>query len=48
MTGKAMGKYYLELGANLVITSRKMEVRKNLAKELEEETGAKVLPYNAM
>jgi len=24
--GKSMGKYFLELGANLVITSRKLEV----------------------
>lgn len=42
--GRAMGKYYLELGANLVITSRKMEVLEKAAKELEEETGGKVLP----
>ncbi len=42
--GRAMGKYYLELGANLVITSRKMEVLEKSAKELEEETGGKVLP----
>ena len=27
--GKSMGKYFLELGANLVITSRKIEVLKN-------------------
>lgn len=42
--GRSMGKYFLELGANLVITSRKMEVLENSAKELEEETGGKVLP----
>lgn len=42
--GRAMGKYFLELGANLVITSRKMEVLEKSAKELEEETGGKVLP----
>lgn len=42
--GRSMGKYFLDLGANLVITSRKMEVLENSAKELEEETGGKVLP----
>lgn len=42
--GRAMGKYFLELGANLVITSRKMEVLEKAAKELESETGGKVLP----
>jgi NAD(P)-dependent dehydrogenase (short-subunit alcohol dehydrogenase family) len=41
--GRSMGKYFLELGANLVITSRKMEVLEQTAKELEEETGGKVL-----
>ncbi|MHA7100716.1 NAD(P)-dependent dehydrogenase (short-subunit alcohol dehydrogenase family) [Roseivirga pacifica] len=42
--GRSMGKYFLELGANLVITSRKLEVLEKAAKELEEETGGKVLP----
>lgn len=42
--GRSMGKYFLELGANLVITSRKMEVLEKSAAELEEETGGKVLP----
>lgn len=42
--GRAMGKYFLELGANLVITSRKMEVLEKAALELEAETGGKVLP----
>lgn len=41
--GKAMGKYFLELGASLVITSRKMDVLKAAAQELEKETGGKVL-----
>ncbi|MCL4163951.1 UNVERIFIED_CONTAM: hypothetical protein GTU68_047250, partial [Idotea baltica] len=41
--GKSMGKYFLELGANLVITSRKIEVLEATAKEMEEETGGKVL-----
>jgi NAD(P)-dependent dehydrogenase (short-subunit alcohol dehydrogenase family) len=42
--GKAMGTYFLELGANLVITSRKMEVLEKAAAEMEAATGGKVLP----
>ncbi len=42
--GKSMGKYMLELGANLVITSRKKEVLEKTAQELESQTGGKVLP----
>src|SRR5215207_7369337 len=42
--GKSMGKYLLELGANLVITSRKSEVLEKTASELESQTGGKVLP----
>lgn len=42
--GKSMGKYMLELGANLVITSRKKEVLDKAATELERQTGGKVLP----
>ncbi|MEN8248587.1 MAG: SDR family oxidoreductase [Bacteroidota bacterium] len=42
--GKSMGKYMLELGANLVITSRKMDVLEKTAGELSEATGGKVLP----
>ena len=42
--GRSMGKYFLELGANLVIASRKMEVLEKAAEELEKETGGKVLP----
>lgn len=42
--GKSMGKYMLELGANLVITSRKKEVLEKTAHELESLTGGKVLP----
>ena len=41
--GRSMGKYFLELGANLVITSRKKEVIEKTAAELSEETGGKVL-----
>jgi NAD(P)-dependent dehydrogenase (short-subunit alcohol dehydrogenase family) len=38
-----MGKYMLQLGANLVITSRKKDVLDKTASELETETGGKVL-----
>jgi NAD(P)-dependent dehydrogenase (short-subunit alcohol dehydrogenase family) len=41
--GKAMTKYFLELGAHVVITSRNLEKLQATAKELEEETGGKVL-----
>lgn len=41
--GRSMVKYFLELGANAVICSRKQEVLDQTAKELEEETGGKVL-----
>ncbi len=42
--GRSMGKYFLELGANLVITSRKQEVLEKTAAELSKTTGGKVLP----
>jgi len=41
--GRSMGKYFLELGANLVITSRKIDVLTKTAKELENETKGEVL-----
>ena len=41
--GKAMGTYFLQLGANLVITSRKLDVLKQTAAEMEAATGGKVL-----
>ena len=41
--GKAMTRYFLTLGANLVITSRKLDVLQKTADELEAETGGKVL-----
>lgn len=41
--GKAMTKYFLELGAHVVITSRNLEKLQATAKELEDETGGKVL-----
>ncbi len=40
--GKAMTKYFLQLGAKVVITSRNLEKLQNTAKELEEETGGTV------
>lgn len=45
--GRSMGKYLLELGANLVITSRKQDVLEKSANELLAETGGKVLPVAA-
>lgn len=41
--GRSMGKYFLELGANLVITSRKKDVLDKTASDLAAETGGKVL-----
>ncbi len=40
--GKSMSTYFLELGANVVITSRDIEKLKNTAGELEEETRKQV------
>ena len=42
--GRSMGEYFLELGANLVITSRKLDVLQDTAKEMMEKKGGKVLP----
>lgn len=42
--GRAMGEYFLELGANLVITSRKLEVLEETAKEMMTKSGGKVIP----
>jgi NAD(P)-dependent dehydrogenase (short-subunit alcohol dehydrogenase family) len=41
--GRSIGKYLLQLGANLVISSRKKEVIDKTASELMAETGGKVL-----
>ena len=41
--GKSMGKYFMELGSNLIITSRKQEVLDATAQEFSEFSG-KVLP----
>lgn len=42
--GKSMTKYFLELGANVVITSRKLPVLEKTAEELSQATGGQVLP----
>ncbi len=42
--GKAMGQYFAELGANLIISSRKLDVLENTAKEIVTKTGRIVLP----
>ena len=42
--GKAMGKYFVELGANLVIASRKMDVLEATAKELSKGNDQTILP----
>ena len=42
--GRAMTQYLLELGAKVVITSRKLDVLENTAQELSEKTGGEVLP----
>ncbi len=45
--GRSIGKYCLELGANLVITSRKKEVIDKTAADLMQETGGQVLAIPA-
>jgi NAD(P)-dependent dehydrogenase (short-subunit alcohol dehydrogenase family) len=42
--GRAMTTYFLQLGANVVITSRKLDVLETTANELREKTHGKVLP----
>lgn len=42
--GKAMSKYFMELGANVAITSRNLEKLKTTATELENETNGTCLP----
>jgi NAD(P)-dependent dehydrogenase (short-subunit alcohol dehydrogenase family) len=45
--GRSMGKYMLQLGAGLIISSRKKEVIDKAADELQQETGGKVLAVPA-
>lgn len=42
--GKSMTKYFLELGANVVITSRNIEKLKNTAQELETNSSGQCIP----
>lgn len=42
--GRAMGTYFLQLGANIVIASRKPDVLEKAAQEMEAATGGQVLP----
>lgn len=42
--GRAMTRYFLQLGAHAVITSRSIERLEKTARELEAETGGRVLP----
>jgi len=42
--GKAMGKYFVELGANLVIASRKIDVLEKTAEELSKGSNQTILP----
>ena len=41
--GKSMGKYFMELGANLIITSRKQDILDETAKEFSNFSG-EILP----
>ena len=43
--GKSIGTYLLELGANLIITSRKIEVLEKTASELNDKYPDKVFPF---
>jgi len=42
--GRSMGEYFSKLGANLVITSRRLEVLEKTAKEMSDASGNPVLP----
>jgi NAD(P)-dependent dehydrogenase (short-subunit alcohol dehydrogenase family) len=44
--GKAMSTYFLQLGANIVITSRNLSVLESTAAELSTLTGGEVLPVS--
>ncbi len=43
--GRAMATRFLELGANVAIASRKMDVLQEAAKEMAEQTGGRVVPF---
>lgn len=42
--GKSMAAYFLRLGANVVICSRKLDILEKTAAELRDTTGGKVIP----
>jgi len=42
--GKAMGKYFVELGADLVVASRKLDVLEKTAEELSKDNNQTILP----
>ena len=42
--GRSMGEYFLRLGANLVISSRKLDVLEETAREMMDKNGGKVIP----
>src|SRR5688572_10879522 len=42
--GRSMAKYFLELGAKVVIASRKLDVLEATAQELREATKGEILP----
>ncbi len=42
--GKSMSKYFLELGATVIIASRKFEILNETTEELKESTKGKILP----
>ncbi|MCE7053298.1 SDR family oxidoreductase [Algoriphagus sp. AGSA1] len=42
--GRSMGVYFLQLGANLVITSRKLDVLEETARKMMDENGGSVIP----
>ena len=44
--GKSMGKYFMELGANLIITSRKQDILDKTAEEFEAYSG-EIFPVSA-
>lgn len=44
--GKSMAKHFMSLGANLIITSRKMDVLEATAAELREVTGGSIHPIS--
>ena len=43
--GKEMVKAFAQAGADVVITSRKMDACEELASEVEADTGRKAMPY---